>query len=87
MRGLILGMSQVKVGEAVDIRFQQDQKYENGTNRISASRLRQLADFLEVAPAYFFEGACSGMERGCESAQDKRQSPSPTVPSRVKVFN
>jgi len=60
MRRLILGISQTKVGEALGVSFQQVQKYEKGTNRISASRLQQIADFLGVTPAYFFEDACPG---------------------------
>jgi transcriptional regulator with XRE-family HTH domain len=60
MRRLTLEMSRTKVGEALDISYQQVQKYENGTNRISAGRLQQLADFLGVTPGYFFEDACPG---------------------------
>ena len=60
MRRLILGMSQTAVGEALNVSPQQVQKYENGTNRISASRLHQIADFLGVTPGYFFEDACPG---------------------------
>src|SRR5271166_4294179 len=60
MRRLILGMSQGKLGEALNVTFQQVQKYEKGANRIGASRLQQLARVLEVPPAFFFEGAPSG---------------------------
>jgi transcriptional regulator with XRE-family HTH domain len=60
MRRLTLEMSRTKVGEALDISYQQVQKYENGTNRISASRLQQIADFFGVTPGYFFEDACPG---------------------------
>ena len=42
MRRLILGMSQGKLGEALDVTFQQVQKYEKGINRISASRPQQM---------------------------------------------
>ncbi len=57
MRRLIVGLSQGKLGKALDVTFQQVQKYEKGTNRIGASRLQQLARVLEVPPAFFFEGA------------------------------
>jgi transcriptional regulator with XRE-family HTH domain len=57
MRRLMVGMSQGKLGEALDVTFQQVQKYEKGANRIGASRLQQLARVLEVPPSYFFEGA------------------------------
>ncbi len=53
----MVGLSQTKLGDALDVTFQQIQKYEKGANRIGASRLQQLARVLEVAPAYFFEGA------------------------------
>ena len=60
MRRLMVGMSQGKLGEALDVTFQQVQKYEKGANRIGASRLQQLARVLEVPPSYFFEGAPTG---------------------------
>jgi transcriptional regulator with XRE-family HTH domain len=60
IRRLTLEMSQTKVGEALDISYQQVQKYENGTNRISASSLQQLANLLDVTPGYFFADACPG---------------------------
>jgi len=60
MRRLMVGMSQGKLGEALDVTFQQVQKYEKGANRIGASRLQQLARVLEVPPSFFFEGAPSG---------------------------
>ena len=50
MRRMMVGMSQGKLGEALDVTFQQIQKYEKGTNRIGASRLQQLARVLEVPP-------------------------------------
>ncbi len=51
-----LGMSQEKLGNALGISFQQIQKYEAGTNRVSASRLWDMARVLEVDVGYFFEG-------------------------------
>src|SRR5271168_2400962 len=60
MRRLMIGMSQGKLGDALDVTFQQVQKYEKGANRIGASRLQQLARVLDVPPSYFFEGAPSG---------------------------
>jgi transcriptional regulator with XRE-family HTH domain len=49
-------LSQTDVAQAVGITFQQVQKYENGTNRISAGRLWQLARYFKVPIEYFFEG-------------------------------
>lgn len=55
-RRTLLGMSQEKLAEALDITFQQVQKYENGSNRVSASRLWHIAQTLGVEPAIFFSG-------------------------------
>ncbi len=57
MRRVLLGMSQEKLGEALNLTFQQVQKYEKGTNRIGASRLSQISKILGVQVAFFFEGA------------------------------
>jgi transcriptional regulator with XRE-family HTH domain len=51
------GMSQSTLAEGLGLTFQQVQKYENAANRISASRLTQIAEILGVTPPYFFEGA------------------------------
>ncbi|RMF12530.1 MAG: XRE family transcriptional regulator [Alphaproteobacteria bacterium] len=48
-------MSQEKLGEAVNLTFQQIQKYERGANRIGSSRLFQLAQVLGVPVSYFFD--------------------------------
>lgn len=50
------GMSQETLGESIGITFQQIQKYEKGTNRISASRLVQIAQVLSVDVRLFFDG-------------------------------
>ena len=55
-RRMMLGMSQTRLADAVGLTFQQIQKYEKGTNRISASRLQEIAKMLQVPVAYFFEG-------------------------------
>lgn len=49
------GMSQKELARQLGISFQQVQKYESGANRISASKLWQLCDVLDVVPGYFFE--------------------------------
>jgi transcriptional regulator with XRE-family HTH domain len=54
---MMLGISQEKLGEHLGITFQQIQKYEKGTNRVSASRLQEAARALGVPAAYFFDGA------------------------------
>jgi transcriptional regulator with XRE-family HTH domain len=56
MSRLMLDISQVGLAGELGVTFQQVQKYEKGTNRISASRLLQIARILEVPVAFFFEG-------------------------------
>ena len=55
MRRLSLGLTQTKVAQAINVTFQQIQKYEKGTNGISSLRIMQLANFLKVQVVYFFE--------------------------------
>ena len=58
LRRGILGMSQENLAEILGITFQQVQKYEKGINRISASRLFEIAKALNVKISFFFEGFC-----------------------------
>lgn len=55
VRRSLLGLSQEKLAEAVGITFQQIQKYERGTNRVSAGRLFELSKILDVPVGFFFE--------------------------------
>ncbi|MAJ23027.1 MAG: transcriptional regulator [Candidatus Pelagibacter sp. TMED64] len=55
LRRLALGLTQTKVAKAINVTFQQIQKYEKGTNGVSSTRLMQLANFLQVPVVYFFE--------------------------------
>ena len=55
MRRLALGLTQTKVAQAINVTFQQIQKYEKGTNGISSLRIIQLAKFLNVPVTYFFD--------------------------------
>ncbi len=57
MRRMLVGMSQEKLGEALGLTFQQVQKYEKGTNRISASRLQQISEALNIPLSFLFKGA------------------------------
>ncbi|ACL55274.1 helix-turn-helix domain-containing protein [Methylobacterium nodulans] len=57
VRRLLVGVSQEKLGDALGVTFQQIQKYEKGANRISASRLQQIAEMLGVPVGFFYEGA------------------------------
>lgn len=51
-----VGLSQDQLGRATGLTFQQIQKYERGTNRVSASKLYHIAKLLDVIPGYFYEG-------------------------------
>lgn len=55
-RRWMVGMTQQQLADKVGIKFQQIQKYETGMNRISASRLWDIADALGVSISFFFEG-------------------------------
>ncbi len=59
-RRWMVGMTQQQLADKVGIKFQQIQKYETGMNRVSASRLWDVADALGVAIPFFFEGLKDG---------------------------
>ena len=61
-RRMLIGMSQERLGELLKITFQQVQKYERGSNRVSASRLYDLAKVLGVTTAYFYDGMVERIE-------------------------
>ncbi len=71
-----LGLSQTALGKAVGVSFQQMQKYEKGQNRISASKLFEIADFLNVGIPYFFDGygGRPGLAEEAASAFDHEHS-------------
>jgi transcriptional regulator with XRE-family HTH domain len=56
MRRKLLGVSQERLAEQLGLTFQQVQKYERGANRVSASKLYEIARALQTSVAYFFEG-------------------------------
>ena len=56
-RRLALGKSQEWLGEQLGLTFQQVQKYEKGANRVSGSRMVQIANALQTDPSFFFEGS------------------------------
>ena len=55
MRRLALGLTQTKVAKAINVTFQQIQKYEKGVNGVSSIRLLQLSNYLKVPISYFFD--------------------------------
>jgi transcriptional regulator with XRE-family HTH domain len=69
-RRWMVGMTQQQLADKVGIKFQQIQKYETGMNRVSASRLWDVADALGVAIAFFFEGLDEAREQVKANAGD-----------------
>jgi transcriptional regulator with XRE-family HTH domain len=66
-RRWLIGVTQQQLAEKVGIKFQQIQKYETGANRVSASRLWDIADTLEVPVSFFFEGLEGGQAQTHEA--------------------
>lgn len=62
VRRQLAGLTQDELGKAAGCRFQQIQKYETGANRVSASRLKAIADALNVRPSFFFDEGKTGNE-------------------------
>lgn len=68
-------MTQTSLGEAVDLTFQQIQKYERGSNRISCSRLYEFAAVLDVPVSYFFESLPPAALSGRATSRRSRKAP------------
>ncbi|MGH1578409.1 helix-turn-helix domain-containing protein [Planktotalea sp.] len=75
-RRWLVGVTQQQLAEQVGIKFQQIQKYETGANRVSASRLWDIAEALEADVSFFF----AGMEQGDEAPMQEQQK---AVPSDI----
>jgi transcriptional regulator with XRE-family HTH domain len=71
-RRWMVGMTQQQLGEIVGIKFQQIQKYETGMNRISASRLWDIANALDVSISFFFEGFEGAVNSPAEKPTESR---------------
>ncbi len=69
-----LGLSQLSVSTAVGLTFQQVQKYERGVNRVSASKLYELAQFMRVPIEYFFEGLDPAVEIPAPESPTERRT-------------
>ncbi|MDC0444842.1 helix-turn-helix transcriptional regulator [Alphaproteobacteria bacterium] len=63
LRRTLLGMSQEQLGAELNVTFQQVQKYERGANRISAPRLWDISQILDVPISYFFDDMSEGTMR------------------------
>ncbi|MEP4035986.1 MULTISPECIES: helix-turn-helix domain-containing protein [unclassified Pseudophaeobacter] len=67
-RRWLIGKTQQQLAEQVGIKFQQIQKYETGANRVSASRLWDISDAMDVPVSFFFEGLDEDAKAGGKSA-------------------
>lgn len=79
-RRLILGLSQEELAKSIGLTFQQVQKYERGTNRISVSRLVDICRILKAPVDYFFDGSFAVARAGSKHLalkgfSDTRQMP------------
>ena len=79
-RRRLLGLTQQQLAAACGVRFQQIQKYECAANRMSAARLWQLAEVLEVPVSYFYEGLTRDQRESLE--RETTQSSSETLASK-----
>ncbi|PWR22460.1 helix-turn-helix domain-containing protein [Zavarzinia aquatilis] len=84
LRRQLLGFSQTELGNALDLTFQQVQKYEKGTNRISASKLHKMAEVLDVPISFFFDGV-EGTKTESESGDLDLMSRAETI-SLVRAY-
>jgi transcriptional regulator with XRE-family HTH domain len=90
LRRILLGVSQDVVSQSLGLTFQQLQKYEHGTNRISGSRLYQLGLILHVPVSYFFEtvdveGGPAAAQEALAAAADADEVPSDLMGKRKTV--
>lgn len=83
-RRRLLGLTQQQLAGAVGVRFQQIQKYECGANRISAARLWQLSEALEVPIGYFYDGLSAAP---CAEAPMERSDSSGEMLARKETLD
>lgn len=78
LRRMMVGMSQERLGEKLNLTFQQVQKYEKGANRIGASRLFTIASILDVPVQFFFEDMPEATSANVPSASEGMREPDQT---------
>ncbi len=80
-----MGLSQEKLAKSLGVSFQQVQKYEIGINRVSAGRLWDIADSLEVDIGYFFEGIPKGLGRSSRIKAKAKAKTKPKTRAKTKA--
>jgi transcriptional regulator with XRE-family HTH domain len=87
LRRLLLGMNQETLATSLDLTFQQVQKYERGTNRVSASRLSAMAEILGAPISYFFgDLPAAGTEISAEEKVRREQLEKPETIELVRLY-
>ena len=87
MRRLLLGMNQETLATALDLTFQQVQKYEGGANRVSASRLAAIANILDVPISYFFgDLPVANAETSAEDKVRREQFERPETIELIRLY-
>lgn len=87
LRRKSLDMSQEKLAASVGLTFQQVQKYENGANRISASRLYDIARVLEAPISYFFEGLSTSQENSYGLVREDQATYQTSFSNEAQISN
>lgn len=82
-----LNLSQEELAASVGLTFQQIQKYERGSNRVSASKLYQMAQTLQASVGYFFEGLASPIRGVSESEDAEFDHEIPLTPEQRELVN
>lgn len=85
-RRLLLGISQQQLAAALGLTFQQVQKYERGTNRVSASRLFQLARVLDVPIMWFYDGINAARGDGQQANEVSELMDDPETLRFIKAY-
>lgn len=83
-RRSLLGLSQTAVANAAGLTFQQIQKYERGSNRISASRLLEFAKVLDVPISYFFDEMPANILRGSPASRAGKNTREASTPFELE---
>jgi transcriptional regulator with XRE-family HTH domain len=86
-RRILLGLAQQQLANSLGVSFQQLQKYESGANRVSASRLYQLAQVLAVPIMWFYDGIGAPDGRGSKVSELSKLTGDPEVRRFVKAYH
>ena len=87
LRRNMLGLSQEKLGESLGVSFQQVQKYEKGSNRISASKMQKISEVLKTPISFFFGADGSEQQAGfSENAESNYIADYLSTPDDIQLF-